>query len=65
MMIWCTALQPDNGNGLTKASTVDTAQTRALDLSRFESKLGVLGPDKVDAVKVALIAAIGGAPSVK
>lgn len=62
MMVWCATLQPDESNGLTKDSTVDTAQTRTLDLERFETKLGQISKSKLDEVKAALIAAIGGAP---
>lgn len=61
-MVWCSLLQPDAANGLSKATTTNAAQARALDLARFESKLGTIGADKVDAVKRALIAVIGGAP---
>ena len=62
LMVWCVTLQPDANNGLTKDSTADTAQTRALDIDRFEAKLGHVSKSKLDEVKSALIAAIGGAP---
>ena len=59
-MIWCATLKPDATNGLTKDSTADTAQTRALDLDRFEAKLGQVSQPKLNAIKKALIASIGG-----
>lgn len=62
-MSWCAAIPPDGANGLTKDSTADTAQTRVLDLARFQSKVGQVSAPKIDAIKRALIAAIGGAPS--
>jgi mRNA interferase MazF len=62
-MVWCAILQPDAGNGLSKDSTADTAQTRALDVARFEAKLGKVSASKMDEIKAALIRAIGGAPS--
>lgn len=62
-MSWCAAIPPDAANGLTKDSTADTAQTCVLDLARFQSKVGQVSAPKIDAIKRALIAAIGGAPS--
>lgn len=61
-MSWCILLPPDPANGLTKNSTADAAQTRALDLARFEGKIGEINAPKIDAIKRALLAAVGGAP---
>lgn len=61
-MAWCAALHADTANGLTRDSTADTAQTRALDVRRFETKIGQVSPDKMDEIKAALIRTIGGAP---
>lgn len=51
---WCVALAPDAANGLTKSSTADAAQTRALDTARFEARLGVLPQGDVDLIAEAL-----------
>jgi mRNA interferase MazF len=47
-LFWCVSLTPDATNGLTKSSTADAAQTRALDVVRFEAHLGALEVDEVD-----------------
>ena len=61
-MVWCVALLPNAASGLIKESTADTAQTRALDLARFETQIGALDADKMDEIRAALIRAIGGVP---
>lgn len=53
-LFWCVALPPDAQNGLTKNSTADAAQTRALDTIRFEARLGELAPDELDLIAQAL-----------
>ncbi len=54
-LFWCVALTPQDANGLTKDSSADASQTRALDVVRFESCLGKLPPDEVDLIADALI----------
>lgn len=61
-MVWCVALQGNAATGLSKPSTADTAQTRALDLARFETKLGEISRDKMDEIRASLIRSIGGVP---
>lgn len=53
---------PDDANGLTKASSADTAQTRVLDESRFESRLGELAPEELEAITTALCLCIERVP---
>lgn len=52
-LFWCVELAPA-ANGLTKASGADTAQTRVLDEARFESRLGELSPQELEAITTAL-----------
>jgi len=51
---WCVALLLDPTSGLSKASTADAAQTRALDTARFEARLGALEQDDVDLIAEAV-----------
>lgn len=60
---WCVTLHPTTENGLSKASSVDAAQTRALDVARFETKLGNLTPGELEAITTALILCVGRLPS--
>lgn len=62
-LFWCVALSPDQTNGLTKESTVDASQTRALDTVRFEAHLGELAPDEADLIAQALTECIKRAPA--
>ena len=56
---WMVELAPDAGNGLFKASGVDAAQLRAVDLERFGNHLGMLLPEDVSLVTFAAQLAIG------
>lgn len=51
---WCVELEPTDDNGLTKASSADAAQTRALDIVRFDRKLGAVAPDEMELIAAAL-----------
>jgi mRNA interferase MazF len=51
---WCVELLPTSTNGLTKDSSADAAQTRALDIVRFEQKLGEIAPDELELIAQAL-----------
>lgn len=53
-LFWCVPLAPHSENGLTKPSSIDTAQTRALDMVRFIEKIGVLNDVETDAAASAL-----------
>ncbi len=57
-LFWCVAFAPDRGSGLAKDSTADAAQVRALDLVRFEARLGKATPDQVELVADAVTACI-------
>jgi mRNA interferase MazF len=61
-LFWCVSLLPDTSSGLTKDSTADAAQTRALDLVRFETRLGEVGADELDAITAALCLCVGHVP---
>lgn len=54
LLFWCVELVPDVSNGLTKNSSADAAQTRALDVTRFGSKLGEVTPDELKLIAQAL-----------
>lgn len=56
---WMVVLVPDNSNGLSKVSSADTAQIRALDVERFKSKRGVVGKVETRAIFSALGACLG------
>lgn len=51
---WYVVVTPDNGNGLTKISSADTSQIRALSISRLETKRGKLGDIELRAIFIAL-----------
>lgn len=63
LMAWCAPLVPNSGNGLSKDSSADTAQTRALDLQRFGAQLGTLTRAEVETVTAALVLCVGHAPA--
>ena len=56
---WCIPIAPAPGNGLTKPSTADVMQTRALDTTRFLDRMGWLEAVQVDAVAAALALCVG------
>lgn len=62
-MSWCAALLPGTANGLSKSSTADASQTRALDLVRFEARLGTVSADDLEAITTALVLCIGRRPA--
>ncbi|HEV8290695.1 MAG TPA: type II toxin-antitoxin system PemK/MazF family toxin [Tepidisphaeraceae bacterium] len=51
---WHVRITPDSKNGLKKVSSVDVLQVRGMDVRRFDSKLGVLAPAKIDSITAAL-----------
>lgn len=53
-LFWCIELLPEASNGLIKDSAADAAQTRALDLVRFEARLGTVAPDDLELIADAL-----------
>jgi len=63
LFFWCVQLSPEPANGLTKDSSVDAAQTRALDLVRFQMRLGKVTLDELEAITTALIMCVGRQPA--
>jgi mRNA interferase MazF len=51
---WQIRVEPDASNGLTKASAVDVLQPRGVDLQRFVRKLGVLPPEIMKEINLAI-----------
>jgi mRNA interferase MazF len=56
--IWHVKVVPDNMNGLSKASAVDTLQLRGVDTQRFIQKLGSLSPAVMQSITAAIAAVI-------
>lgn len=56
---WYVPIAPDAPNGLTKPSSADASQVRALDVERFEAKLGKLANVTVEAVAAAVAICVG------
>lgn len=56
--IWHVKIQPDNTNGLTKASAIDTLQVRGVDLQRFIRKLGRLPSSTMEEISATIAAII-------
>ena len=54
---WHVSIKPNDTNGLTKASAVDTMQIRGMDVKRFISRRGRLNATLIDEI-TAMIAAI-------
>lgn len=52
-------LTPDATNGLRKQSAADASQMRAVDLERFDFKLGSLSADDLDTVTAAAALCVG------
>lgn len=55
LFTWCIVMAPDEKNGLTKDSTADASQTRALDVVRFETRLGSVTEVEIELIADALI----------
>ncbi len=62
-MVWCVTLLPDADNGLSKHSTADAAQTRALDTARFVQKLGTVSTAKLELIAEALYHCVKSSPT--
>lgn len=56
--VWHVKLEPDDRNGLTKASAVDTLQLRGVDTQRFVRKLGSVSPTVMRSIVTAIAAVI-------
>jgi len=55
---WHVRLDPDQANGLTKASSVDTLQLRGVDTSRLIDKMGRVSADKMEEIAAAIAAIV-------
>ncbi len=56
--IWHVKVLPDNMNGLTKTSAVDTLQLRGVDAQRFIQKIGSVSPIAMKSIVAAIAAVI-------
>lgn len=54
ILFWCVSIAPGEANGLSKPSSADAAQTRALDVVRFAQKMGEFTPEQTDLIADAL-----------
>jgi mRNA interferase MazF len=61
-MLWCVPLAPSAANNLTKDSSADASQIRALDLVRFIERLGALDTYETGTVAAAVALCVGYAP---
>jgi mRNA interferase MazF len=59
---WYVLIPPDASNGLTKPSSADASQVRALDFERFEAKLGKLTSEEVESAADAVALCVGYKP---
>lgn len=56
---WCIVVVNDRANGLTRVSSLDASQVRALDVSRFDKRWGTLGDAELRATLAALAEGLG------
>lgn len=56
--IWHVRIDPDPTNGLMKTSAVDILQARGMDTQRFSQRLGVVTPDQLEEILLAIVAVI-------
>ena len=56
---WCVLFFPDERNGLSKISTADTSQIRALDQIRFVAKRGRITEEEAQPILTALGVCLG------
>lgn len=55
---WHVRIEPDNNNGLTKISAVDTMQLRGMDIRRFIRKLGAISESQIIEITIAIATVI-------
>jgi mRNA interferase MazF len=56
--LWHVKIKPDETNGLSKESSVDVLQLRGVDTKRFIQKLGVVAPEKMPEITIAIVTVI-------
>ena len=61
--LWHIPVQPNGGNNLRKRSAVDALQLRAVDIRRFDDKLGRLSAVKMEEVATAIALVIEYSPN--
>lgn len=55
---WHIKIKPNNINNLSKISAVDTLQLRGLDIQRFHKKIGLLSPEEMRSITIAILTVI-------
>jgi mRNA interferase MazF len=56
--VWHVRLDPDVSNGLSKSSAADALQLRGMDQKRFIRRLGVVPPNTLEELVLAIAAVI-------
>jgi mRNA interferase MazF len=56
--LWHVRIEPDKGNGLSKASAVDTLQVRGVDTRRFIKMVGRVPANVMDDIAAAVAAVV-------
>lgn len=56
--LWLVKVFPNDENGLSKTSTVDTLQLRGIDTQRFVEKLGIIDEITMEEILLAIVAVI-------
>ena len=56
--IWHVRIDPVATNGLTKPSAVDVLQARGMDTQRFTHRLGMVSPEQLEEIVLAIAAVI-------
>ena len=56
--IWHVKILPDNTNGLSKTSAIDTLQIRGVDVQRFIRQLGRLSSSTMEEISAAIAAIV-------
>lgn len=51
---WLVKISPDSGNGLRKASAVDTLQLRGVDTQRFLNRVGIISAAVMEEIVAAV-----------
>jgi mRNA interferase MazF len=56
--VWHVRLDPDSSNGLSKLSAADALQLRGMDHKRFIRRLGIVPPNTLEEIVLAVTAVI-------
>ena len=56
--LWHVQIRPDQANGLTKISAVDTLQLRGVDVQRFVNNLGLVSTAVMQEIAAAIAAVV-------